>query len=83
MAAQRMPRKFIKIQHGCKRYSPNLWLFKKSQSSYFHVYVCRWVLAYRDAASFRFSHYFVCFLSEVTMVMSGLGASKNNGDIRW
>lgn len=42
-----------------------------------------WLLAFRDALSFRFSHYFVCRLSEVTLTLSGLGAVKSNGDIRW
>ncbi|CAD5113528.1 DgyrCDS2690 [Dimorphilus gyrociliatus] len=33
----------------------------------------KWLLAYRDAQSFRFSHYFVCFFSECTLLTSGIG----------
>jgi porcupine-like protein len=33
----------------------------------------RWWIAYRDALSFRSSHYFVCFLSEASAIMSGFG----------
>lgn len=32
----------------------------------------RWPAAYRDAMSFRFSHYFISFLSETTAVASGI-----------
>ncbi|XP_022296962.2 protein-serine O-palmitoleoyltransferase porcupine-like isoform X1 [Crassostrea virginica] len=32
----------------------------------------KWVLAYRDAQSFRFSHYFVCFVSETTTALAGI-----------
>lgn len=32
----------------------------------------RWLAAYRDALSFRFSHYFITFLSEATAVASGV-----------
>ncbi|XP_063219635.1 protein-serine O-palmitoleoyltransferase porcupine isoform X5 [Bacillus rossius redtenbacheri] len=40
----------------------------------------RWWIAYRDALSFRTSHYFVSFLSEASAIMSGLG---NNGESSW
>ncbi|KAL4225879.1 hypothetical protein ACF0H5_013867 [Mactra antiquata] len=43
----------------------------------------KWVIAYRDAQSFRFSHYFISFLSEVTVILSGLGATHVNDDVRW
>lgn len=33
----------------------------------------RWWIAYRDALSFRSSHYFVSFLSEASALMSGFG----------
>ncbi|XP_023705139.1 protein-serine O-palmitoleoyltransferase porcupine isoform X2 [Cryptotermes secundus] len=33
----------------------------------------RWWIAYRDALSFRSSHYFICFLSEASAIMSGFG----------
>lgn len=32
----------------------------------------RWLAAYRDALSFRFSHYFITFLSEASAVASGV-----------
>ena len=31
----------------------------------------RWVIAYRSALSFRFSHYFICCLSESLMLLAG------------
>lgn len=37
--------------------------------------VLRWLLAYRDALSFRTSHYFVSFLSEATALASGVDTS--------
>ena len=43
----------------------------------------RWLVAYRDAQSFRFSHYFVSFLSEVTVLLCGLGAINVGDDVRW
>lgn len=33
----------------------------------------KWFLAYQSAMSFRFSHYFVSFLSESTSLLSGIG----------
>lgn len=41
------------------------------------IYLCfSWGAAYKGALSFRCSHYFVCFLSHCTMLMSGLGAIR-------
>ncbi|CAG0881195.1 unnamed protein product [Darwinula stevensoni] len=37
----------------------------------------RWALAYRDALSFRASHYFVSYMSEASVVASGVGADKS------
>ena len=37
------------------------------------------MLAFRDAQSFRFSHYFVSYLSEATAVMAGVGALRGGG----
>ncbi|BFZ10924.1 hypothetical protein BsWGS_13963 [Bradybaena similaris] len=34
--------------------------------------VWRWFRAYRDAQSFRFSHYFISFLSDATATLSGI-----------
>ena len=33
----------------------------------------KWISAYRDAMSFRASHYFVSFMSEASAVASGFG----------
>ncbi|RUS85801.1 hypothetical protein EGW08_006430 [Elysia chlorotica] len=37
----------------------------------------KWILAYRDAQSFRFSHYFVSFISDATSSLSGLTLRDN------
>ncbi|QQP36932.1 Proteincysteine Npalmitoyltransferase porcupinelike, partial [Caligus rogercresseyi] len=37
-----------------------------------------WLLAYRDAMSFRASHYFVSFVSEATATAAGFGYSKED-----
>ena len=34
-------------------------------------------MAYQAAMSFRFSHYFVSFLSECTSLLSGIGTEVN------
>ncbi|KAI0209981.1 Protein-serine O-palmitoleoyltransferase porcupine [Lamellibrachia satsuma] len=51
------------------------WLFTDGM----HI----WFVAFRDAQSFRFSHYFICYLSQLTLTLSGLGMTKTNGDVRW
>ncbi|XP_074646546.1 protein-serine O-palmitoleoyltransferase porcupine-like [Tubulanus polymorphus] len=44
----------------------------------------KWLIAFRDAQSFRFSHYFVSYLSELTITSVGLGAMRSsNGDVKW
>lgn len=43
---------------------------------------CRWLLAYRDAFAFRYSHYFVCYLSEMGMISAGFKNFKL-GDNLW
>ena len=40
-------------------------------------FLLRWFLAYQAAMSFRFSHYFVSFLSECTSLLSGIGMEVN------
>ncbi|KAJ8941905.1 hypothetical protein NQ318_001760 [Aromia moschata] len=45
----------------------------------------RWLVAYKEALSFRTSHYFICYLSEASMLAAGykttrFGMSKNSGD---
>lgn len=40
----------------------------------------RWWTAYRDAVSFRSSHYFVSFASEASAIMSGYGLQE---DLTW
>ena len=42
----------------------------------------RWWIAYRDAMSFRASHYFVSYISEASAVMAGLGGSMANFNIQ-
>lgn len=42
-----------------------------------------WLLAYRDAQSFRFSHYFVSFMSETTAILSGVGWTQVDGNTVW
>jgi len=51
------------------------WLIPPSASS--------WLNAYRDALSFRSSHYFVSFMSEASAVSAGLGAVMVNGKEEW
>lgn len=36
----------------------------------------KWIVAYRDAAAFRFSHYFISFLSQSIMITAGFGDSS-------
>jgi porcupine-like protein len=43
------------------------------------IILYRWLVAYRDAQSFRVSHYFVSFVSETTATLSGLGF----GEVAW
>lgn len=33
----------------------------------------RWWLAYREAQQFRFSHYFISYISEATCLLMGIG----------
>jgi len=52
------------------------------------VFVCdllyRWLTAYSAALSFRTSHYFVCYLSEVTATAVGIGyEDKADGSQDW
>ncbi|XP_060062943.1 protein-serine O-palmitoleoyltransferase porcupine-like [Ylistrum balloti] len=44
----------------------------------------KWILAYRDAQSFRFSHYFVSFASETSALLCGLrGSFYKENESRW
>ncbi|XP_013418308.1 protein-serine O-palmitoleoyltransferase porcupine [Lingula anatina] len=43
----------------------------------------KWFVAYRDAQSYRFSHYFISYLSEVTATMTGMTGTVSNGDSQW
>ncbi|XP_046438427.1 protein-serine O-palmitoleoyltransferase porcupine-like [Daphnia pulex] len=49
-----------------------LWLIPSGSS--------KWLLAYRDAMSFRSSHYFVSYLSELTALAAGIDTSTTE---RW
>jgi len=43
----------------------------------------KWWLAYRDAMSFRASHYFVSFMSEASAIAAGFGAHVVGGQLLW
>jgi len=43
----------------------------------------KWWLAYRDAMSFRASHYFVSFMSEASAIAAGFGAHMVGGQLLW
>ncbi|XP_071082740.1 protein-serine O-palmitoleoyltransferase porcupine-like [Haliotis cracherodii] len=43
----------------------------------------KWITAYRDAQSFRFSHYFVSYISETTSTLSGLGSTVVEDQVLW
>jgi len=43
----------------------------------------KWWLAYRDAMSFRASHYFVSFMSEASVIAAGFGAHCMGTHILW
>jgi len=43
----------------------------------------KWWIAYRDAMSFRASHYFVSFMSEAAAVSAGLGAAQVGASTLW
>jgi len=43
----------------------------------------KWWLAYRDAMSFRASHYFVSFMSEASAITAGFGAATAGGSTVW
>lgn len=42
-----------------------------------------WLLAYRDAMSFRASHYFVSFMSEASAIAAGFGCHVVGGQVLW
>ncbi|XP_035829159.1 protein-serine O-palmitoleoyltransferase porcupine-like [Aplysia californica] len=44
--------------------------------------VNKWFLAYRDAQSFRFSHYFISFLSDATSSLSGI-SPDGGSQLQW
>lgn len=37
------------------------------------MFICRWWQAYREAQQFRFSHYFISYISEATCLLMGIG----------
>jgi len=43
----------------------------------------KWWIAYRDAMSFRASHYFVSFMSEASVIAAGFGAHSMGSHILW
>ncbi|XP_071499067.1 protein-serine O-palmitoleoyltransferase porcupine-like [Diadema antillarum] len=50
----------------------------------FVQYKSKWLSAYGDAASFRYSHYFVSYFSSASSVLAGYGAvSQSDGSVKW
>ncbi|XP_071816823.1 protein-serine O-palmitoleoyltransferase porcupine-like [Apostichopus japonicus] len=43
----------------------------------------KWLQAYRDAFSFRTSHYFVSYASEATAILVGFGETRSDDKITW
>jgi len=43
----------------------------------------KWWLAYRDAMSFRASHYFVSFMSEASLIAAGFGCTVSGSQVLW
>ena len=43
----------------------------------------KWWIAYRDAMSFRASHYFVSFMSEASVIAAGFGAHSLGSHVLW
>jgi len=43
----------------------------------------KWWIAYRDAMSFRASHYFVSFMSEAALIASGFGCTVAGSQVLW
>jgi len=43
----------------------------------------KWWLAYRDAMSFRASHYFVSFMSEASLIAAGFGCTLTGSQVLW
>ncbi|XP_062502747.1 protein-serine O-palmitoleoyltransferase porcupine-like [Corticium candelabrum] len=51
------------------------WVFQRNSH--------KWLLAFTTAASFRYSHYFVSYLSEATSVMCGIGFVDTESGGHW
>jgi len=43
----------------------------------------KWWIAYRDAMSFRASHYFVSFMSEAALIAAGFGCTVAGSQVLW
>merc|ERR1712083_1247527 len=43
----------------------------------------KWRIAYRDAMSFRASHYFVSFMSEAALIAAGFGCTVAGSQVLW
>ncbi|XP_077996103.1 protein-serine O-palmitoleoyltransferase porcupine-like [Glandiceps talaboti] len=43
----------------------------------------KWFLAYQDAMSFRFSHYFISFMAEASCITAGVGFTQTEDDYSW
>lgn len=42
----------------------------------------RWIATYKAALAYRCSHYFICFLSQCTMLLAGFGSGVGKKDIK-
>ena len=81
------------VMHVCVEYTdrqcPHFWIFCFLIAYNAHIHVCiyRWLAAYSAAASFRYSHYFVSFLSQFGTLATGIGyvthPHKDGGRYSW
>ena len=58
--------------YNCSNFAIRQHVNHISASRIIFVRVLFYFTAYRDAQSFRFSHYFICSLSECTLLLSGI-----------
>lgn len=48
------------------------------------LHFLRWLTAYSTAASFRYSHFFICLLSQCSILTAGLGFKlDSDGSVSW
>ena len=67
---------YVSALHCCRCSTCwNPWLIPNNGS--------KWWLAYRDAMSFRASHYFVSFVSEASVIAAGFGGHSMGTHVLW